>query len=150
MSARRQPTPGAAHRAEHQEERQGRRGDPARLGRVDPKLLAPTTHRGAQTQADLAAVRARGAPIASRTLLLNHVRGAVNAVGARLPACDAHSFHSKARASLPSGLKGGLSSLIDAIEALTQIRAIDHLVLDLVSIRYPEARVLQQVAGVRH
>jgi transposase len=121
----------------------------ARLGRVDPKLVAPITHRGAQAQTDLAAIRARGALIASRTLLINHVRGAVKSFGARLPACDAHSFHSKARAGLPSPLVVGLNPVLEGIEALTeQIKAIDQVVLDLISTRYPEARGLQQVAGV--
>ena len=121
----------------------------ARLGRVDPKLLAPITHRGAQAQTDLAAIRARGALIGSRTLLINHVRGAVKSAGQRLPACDAHTFHRRARVDLPTALVDALNPLLDAIEALTdQIRAVDRHILNLIDTRYPEARVLQQVAGV--
>jgi transposase len=121
----------------------------ARLGRIDPKLLAPVRHRSAQTQADLATIRARNALIASRTLLINHVRGAVKSAGGRLPRCDAHSFHRKAPAFLPLDLATGLVPLIESIGSLTEeIRSMDRLVLDLISTRYPEARVLQQVAGV--
>ena len=46
----------------------------ARLGRVDPALLAPVQHRALATQADLAVVRARDAVVRVRTLLVNHVR----------------------------------------------------------------------------
>ncbi len=51
----------------------------ARLGRFDPKLLAPIRHRGAETQADLQMLRSRDALIRSRTALINHVRGSVKA-----------------------------------------------------------------------
>jgi transposase len=50
----------------------------ARVGRLDSKLLSPVTHRGLRIHADLAVIHARQAPVASRTLLTNHVRGAVN------------------------------------------------------------------------
>ena len=121
----------------------------ARLGRIDPQLLAPVTHRSAQAQADLASIRGRQALVNARTLLINHVRGAVKSAGARLPACDAHSFHTKAEAHLPSSLVAGLRPLLLSIESVTrQIREIDKLVLDLIETRYPEARVLQQIPGV--
>ncbi|HEX9869316.1 MAG TPA: transposase [Candidatus Tectomicrobia bacterium] len=61
----------------------------ARLGRIDPKLLSPVIHRGDAAQADLAIIHARESLIASRRLLINHVRGAVKPFGARLPSCDA-------------------------------------------------------------
>ena len=48
----------------------------ARLGRLDPELLAPVRHRGARAQQDLAVVRSRDALVRSRTQLINHVRGA--------------------------------------------------------------------------
>ena len=121
----------------------------ARLGRIDPRLLAPVRHRSAQAQADLATIRARNALVASRTLLINHVRGAVKSTGGRLPRCDAHGFHRKAPAFVPRGLTPGLLPLLKSIRELTeQITSMDRLVLDLISTRYPEARVLQQVAGV--
>ena len=41
----------------------------ARLGRIDTNLLAPNRHRGAETQADLAAVRGREALVAARVKL---------------------------------------------------------------------------------
>ena len=51
----------------------------ARLGRLDPKLLAPICHRGAEAQADLATIRSRDCLVRARTRLINHVRGAVKA-----------------------------------------------------------------------
>jgi len=121
----------------------------ARLGRIDPRLLAPVRHRSAQAQADLAAIRARSALIGSRTLLINHVRGAVKSIGGRLPGCDASSFARTVREALPTELAAGLLPLLDAIEEISrEIKQMDRLVLDLIASRYPEARLLQQVAGV--
>jgi transposase len=121
----------------------------ARLGRIDPKLLTPVTHRSAQAQADLASIRARNALVAARTVLINHVRGSVKSVGGRIPICDAHSFHRKARLHVPECLQVALDPLLNAIENLTEgIKRSDKLVLDTIQTRYPEARLLQQVAGV--
>lgn len=121
----------------------------ARLGRLDPRLLTPITHRSAQAQADLASIRGRNALIAARTVLINHVRGAVKSVGGRVPACDAHSFHRKAKDHIPAALSTALGALLSAIENLTEeIKGIDRFVLEMIDSRYPEARVLQQVAGV--
>jgi transposase len=122
----------------------------ARLGRIDdPTLLGPIKHRSAAAQADLAAIRARGGLIAARTLLINHVRGAVKSVGVRLPACDAGTFHRRAKPELPAEMVTGLLPVLDAIEKISdEIAALDRYVLKLIEDRYPEARVLQQVAGV--
>src|SRR5438046_4303105 len=56
----------------------------ARLGRLDPTLLAPIRHRGEAVQADLALLRARETLVRARAQLVNHVRGAVKAVGAQI------------------------------------------------------------------
>ena len=44
----------------------------ARLGRVEPQLLSPIVHGGAEPQADWAVIRARDAVVAARTQLMNH------------------------------------------------------------------------------
>src|SRR5215207_3390625 len=49
----------------------------ARLARLDPKLLYPVEHRGEDSQAHIATIRARQALVGCRTRLVNHVRGAV-------------------------------------------------------------------------
>jgi transposase len=121
----------------------------ARLGRVDPKLLGPIRHRSAEAQTDLSAIRARAALISARTLLINHIRGAVKSTGFRLPACDAYTFHRSAREHLPPDLSVSLSPLLEVIEGLTEkIKGVDRHILHLIETRYPEARVLQQVVGV--
>jgi transposase len=120
----------------------------ARLGRADPRLLAPVRHRGAEAQADLALLRARDVLVRARTQLINHVRGAVKASGARLPACPAESFHRHAAGSLPASLEAALVPLLAMVEALTaQLRAMDREV-ETVCARYPETVALRQVHGV--
>ena len=42
----------------------------ARLARIDPNLLGPVRHRGAEAQAHLAVLRARHALVKARTLLV--------------------------------------------------------------------------------
>ena len=67
----------------------------ARLARLDPKLLAPIQHRGVSAQIDLAQIRSRDALVASRTQLVNHVRGTVKSFGGRVPKCSTASCPKK-------------------------------------------------------
>lgn len=121
----------------------------ARLGRLDPSLLAPIRHRGQQAQEDLAFVRSRHSLVRARTALINHVRGIVKAHGGRLPACSAPAFHRKVAAHLPEGLQPALLSHLEVIAHLTnQIAAADRGVETLCTEAYPETAVLRQVAGV--
>lgn len=120
----------------------------ARVARMDPKLLAPIRHRGVQAQADLAILRARDALIASRTRLVNHVRGAVKAFGERVPKSSTRSFHKRADA-IPMQLQPALSPIMEMIAELTeQIRKHDQQVEAMAEDRYPESVVLRQVNGV--
>jgi transposase len=106
-------------------------------------------HRGAAAQADLAIIHARESLIASRRLLINHVRGAVKPFGARLPSCDADVFHKKVPGSIPPELSPALDPLIAVIAQLTkEIREADSRIEELCRNRYPETRILQQVQGV--
>src|SRR6202049_1354990 len=61
----------------------------ARLVRIDPMLLSPVRHRGAEAQADLAVIRARRALVRARTMLINAARGLTKSFGARLRKCGA-------------------------------------------------------------
>jgi transposase len=120
----------------------------ARLGRIDPALLAPVRHRGAQAQADLAVLRGRDALVRARSLLINHVRGAVKALGGRLPGCSAEAFHHRAPQQLPAALRPALLPLVEQVGALsTQIRDADRA-LEALCARYPETALLRQVRGV--
>jgi transposase len=121
----------------------------ARVGRVDPHLLAPIRHRGPQAQADLAVLRARDTLVRSRVQLVNHVRGAGKAVGVRLPRCTTPAFAKRMAPAVPPELHPALAPLLTTIAELTQqIRAYDQAVEAIAAARYPETAVLRSVPGV--
>ncbi|MHB9116443.1 MAG: IS110 family RNA-guided transposase [Thermoleophilia bacterium] len=121
----------------------------ARIGRVDPTLLSPLTHRSAQTQTDLALLRSRAAVVKARALLINYVRGVVKSGGGRIPHCDARSFSRKALGQLPEELVPALSPVVATIAGLdATIRAYDSEIESMAQERYPETELLRQVAGV--
>lgn len=121
----------------------------ARMARMDPKLLCPVHHRGAQAQADLAVLRARDALVQARTKLINHVRGAVKSTGQRLPSCSAPSFHRKAADAVPEALRPALAPLLEQIGQLTgAIAGYDRTVKDYCENKYPETKILRSVPGV--
>jgi transposase len=53
-------------------------------GVIDPQLLAPVQHRGAQAQAHLMVIRARAGLVRARTSLINTARGLTKSYGERL------------------------------------------------------------------
>lgn len=121
----------------------------ARVARMDPRLLSPIHHRGAQAQADLALVRARQAVVRTRATLVNHVRGSVKAFGARLPKCSTPAFGQKVALHIPVELQPALDDILLEIRQLTAlIRRYDRRIVQLAEIRYPQTAVLQQVVGV--
>jgi transposase len=121
----------------------------ARLARVDPKLLYPLKHRGEESQAHLAIVRARQALVGARTQLVNHVRGAVKSFGARLPKCPARSFHNKAPEHIPEALLPALGPVLEQIGSLTErIKDYDRKLETISEEHYPETKLLRQVEGI--
>lgn len=121
----------------------------ARVGRLDPKLLSPVRHRGAQARADLAVIRTRDILVRARTKLVNHVRGTVKAVGGRVPRCSTASFPKRAVEGIPEVLGSTLMPVLEMIRELTQqIRAYDRQIERLCEERYPEAELLRAVPGV--
>jgi transposase len=121
----------------------------ARLGRLDPQLLAPIRHRGEAAQADLALLRGRDALVRTRTLLINHVQGAVKSLGARVPATTARTFVRKADSMLPESLAPALRPVLEALETLNaQIAAADRTIAQVAGVRYPETALLRQIPGV--
>jgi transposase len=120
----------------------------ARLARMDPELLSPVRHRSAQCQQDLAMLRARAAAVRARTLLVNHLRGAVKSVGGRLPSCSAASLPRQADSFVPETLRSALEPILRVVAELSeQIAAYEHQ-LEALSERYPETAGLRQIAGV--
>jgi transposase len=121
----------------------------ARIGRLDPALLAPFRHRRAATQVDLALIRSRDVLVRARVQLINHVRGAVKSVGGRLVKCSSESFARQARPRIPAELGLALAPLLAMVEAMgAQIRAYDRKIEELARQRYPETALLRQVPGV--
>ena len=121
----------------------------AKLGRLDPELLHPITHRSAQAQLDLAVLHSRDALVTTRTALINHVRGVVKAVGERLPSCSAPSFARKVKGNIPEGLQPALAPVLETIAGLTErIRAYDREIERLAHESYPAAAGLRQVGGI--
>ncbi len=121
----------------------------ARVARLDPKLLSPIRHRTERAQQHLAVVRARDVVVSVRTALINHARGAVKAVGSRLPRCSAPSFVSKVAEHVPPELDSALAPVLESIRELTdRIRSYDREIERLCTEHYPETERLKQVAGV--
>lgn len=119
----------------------------ARLGRADPKLLAPVHHRSDKSHKDLVLVRARAVAVRARTKLVNAVRGLLKPTGVRLPACSTGRF-SKLVEAIPEEFRTELKPLMASIETLTTtIHGYDAQVAARATAR-PEIRPLLQVAGV--
>lgn len=121
----------------------------ARLARLDPALLKPIRHRGAQAQADLARLRARDALVKSRTELIGTARGLVKADGGRLPQCSANCFAAKARAAVAKEFLPVIAPLLAIIAGLSlKLKEIKRELEKLARERYPESAIFRQVSGV--
>jgi transposase len=121
----------------------------ARVGRLDPSLLAPLCHRSAETQENLAVLRSRMCLVRARTRLISHVRGTVKSSGDRLPSSGADVFAAKAEPLVPEKLRPALSPVLAVIARLTgEIKALDVLIEKTAQENYPETALLTQVPGV--
>ena len=121
----------------------------ARLGRVDPGLLSPVTHRSERNAAARALLRARTGLIDVRTKLINTIRSEVKVLGGRLPACSTRIFHERVRAALPESLESALGPVLDALAGLqAHIESYDKEVERMCGEDYPETHTLRQVNGV--
>lgn len=121
----------------------------ARLGRIDPKSLHPIQHRSTEVRMDLLVLRARDALVASRTELINTVRGLVKTMGARLSNCTSVSFAQKAKAEIPGELRETLQPLLGLIAMLgDEIKTYDQRIEKMASEKYRHTKLLRQVAGV--
>jgi transposase len=119
----------------------------ARLARVDPQLLAPIRHRGAQAQQDLAVIRARAELVESRTALINCARGLVKPLGERLRKCDADQVGTALAEGLSQEAQSIIGPLLKTIEVLTvQIATYDGQI-ERIAQRYA-VKLLTQVYGV--
>lgn len=120
----------------------------ARLAHVGPALLSPIQSRSAQTQIDLALIRAREVAVQTRTKIVNAVRGMMKSTGHRLPASPTLTFAQKATKACPEALQPALLPLIRLVQTLTdEIAAYEGLVVEKAR-AYPETRAIQTIHGV--
>lgn len=121
----------------------------ARQGRADVRLLHPIQHRREAAQTHLEVLRARDQIVATRTKLINHVRGSVKSTGARLPAASAEAFVRRVAPTIPLPLVPILAPMLAMITALTAtITQYDAQIATMIAEQYPAAQRLQQPAGV--
>lgn len=120
----------------------------ARQARADVELLHPIEHRSAGAQEDMALLHARDQLVQARTKLINHVRGAVKSMGARIHKCSAEAFAARATQQIPEALRLTLLPLVEVIGDLTKrIRGMDEQV-ERIAEEHPAAMRLQQPSGV--
>jgi transposase len=121
----------------------------ARLGRADPKLLHPITHREEDTQRDRALLAVRSKLVRTRASMVVQARGISKGLGERLPKCTTMAMPKRVREAGLEDLFPGLSSLLEVIESLNaKIRELDRQIEQLAKVRYPETALLRQVGGV--
>ena len=120
----------------------------ARLARVDPKLLSPIRHRGAEAQADLAVIRARAELVEARTGLINCARGLVKAMGERLKKCDAEQVKEALGDGFGAAVQTAIGPLLKSVEQLSEQIEVYEQRIEEIAKRYPEVKLLTQVYGV--
>ena len=121
----------------------------AEVAYARPQLLRPIRPRPQGVQVDLAGIRARQSLVEARTKLINHVRGAVKALGGRIPTSSTPSFHAKAAENIPEQLRPALSAHLTLIKNLSiAIRSHDRKVKNLCEEKYRQSDLVMQVGGV--
>ena len=120
----------------------------ARLGRADIGLLSPVVHRKPETQAHLAVAKARDVLVATRTRLVNHVRGTAKSFGDRIPKCRAETFVRHTRELVPELLKPALDPIYEALAAIERkIREYDKTI-DRLAEQHADVAAVSQVTGI--
>jgi transposase len=120
----------------------------ARLGRMDPKLLAPIQHRDEDVQRDLMEIRIRHVLVESRTKLVNSARGQVKSLGYRLGSCDCDQVGVELAAELPEPVREAVEPLLETVAYLTQkIKAAEERIHGVAQ-RYPEIELMTVIYGV--
>jgi len=120
----------------------------ARLGRADPKLLAPIGHRSEAVQRDRILLQARDGLVRARTQLINQVRGFAKSLGVRLPGGSAETFAKRLRGAEVGELFPRCAVLLEMIGRVTdEARRLEREIDRLGAARYPVTRLLRQVPG---
>ncbi len=120
----------------------------ATLGLRMPEMLNAVTPCSIETQHDRAVIKARDVLVATRTKLINSMRGTLKSIGYRLPACDSEAFVRKAGSHIPDELRDTLRPLLLLVQHVTdEIRRYDKRIEQLCK-KYPATRRLRSIRGV--
>ena len=107
--------------AEQQQDRPERRRAAGEAGSGRHGLLAPVVHRKPETQAHLAVAKARDVLVATRTKLVNHVRGTVKSFGERIPKCQRGELcAADTRCSIPDCSKRRWIRIYETLEGIDE------------------------------
>jgi len=122
----------------------------SQLGCVNVDWLHPVYQRSEATHSDLLIIRSREALVATRTALINHVRGTVKSFGSRVSDCGAEAFVEVAQEEVPKALKAALSGVLEILEKINeQLHYYECQIRQLCNTKYQEAtRCLTQINGV--
>lgn len=124
----------------------------AKLVRVDPELLHPVHHSEEDTQLDFLSIKMRDNLVSQRVNMINAIRGALKALGIRIPNATSRGFAKKARLYLEQSHPDTLPSIAPMLRILDhlkeQIRIFDRAIDALIAEKHPAARRLQQIGGV--
>ena len=122
----------------------------ARLGRADPALLSPITHRSEKGQRALVRLKVREALVRSRVNQMNSVRFLLKSLGQPVPGgVKATAFVRKFRAQADAATTALVEPLLQMLDALNaQIKQLDEELETLAREQYPMTERLRQVDGV--
>ncbi len=139
-------------RAIYQNERKCDRRDAemlARIGRLDPALLAPVRHGSEEAQADLLRIKLRDSLVRARVALINSVRFSLKSLGYSAPRPSSARFHKVVEEGLPETLRAMIAPTVQALAELSaRIQVLEREIVQLAQRKYPQSAQLQQIPGV--
>jgi transposase len=120
----------------------------AELGLRMPEMLNCVQPCSVEIQHDRVVLKARDTLIATRTKLINSMRGTLKSLGHRLPCCDGDAFARKAGPHIPAELNETLRPLLLVIQHVSdEIRRYDKRI-DQLCEKYPATLRLRSIRGV--
>ena len=121
------------------------------MGRADPALLSPITHRSEAGQRALVRLKVRDALVRNRVNAMNSVRFLVKSLGVPVPvSVKATAFVRKFREQADAATTTLVEPLLQMLDyANAQIKQLDDELERLAHEKYPMTYRLRQVDGVR-
>lgn len=121
----------------------------ARARRMDVGMLQPVKHRGEKTRSQLATLRSRDLLVATRTSLVNHVRGVMKSFGVKVGNCSTKNFHERVVPHIPEELTAPLAPLLQTLEGVSQqIQVLDESIEQLAAQHQEVVKVLTSIPRV--